>query len=212
MKVVYDMIIDFAFPSKSNTLLVMQDDHLSRVCHFILKSNGRDMDVSDVATYSVKAVLSDSTVVYDSGAMDADSDGVQMNEITYAIPQALTEVIGKTTLTVSLTGDDGSVLHSFEVYVRSRNELLAEDDDSTDDMAGFRDILNRAADAIEKIEALSSKSVLPNPYALRLHFGDKVVSYDGSVTVTANFTNVAYIDDEYSEEAVAIVWGNSDGN
>lgn len=208
MNIVYDMLIDFAFPSKSNTLLVMQDDHLSRVCHFILRSNGKDMDVSDVATYTVKAVLSDSTVVYDSGAMDSDKDGTQLNEITYAIPQALTEVIGKTTVTISLTGDDGSVLHSFEIYIRSRNELLSEDDDSEDEMAGFRDILNRATEAIEKIEALSNKSKLPNPYALRLHFGDQVVSYDGSVTVSANFSNVAYVDD-YHETATAITWGET---
>lgn len=209
MSVLYDMVIDFAWPSKANTILVMQGDHLSRVCHFTLRANNKDMDVSEVASYTVKAVLADSSTIYDTGILDVDEDSKQINEITYAIPQALTEQTGLTTVTIQLSGDDGSVLRSFELYIRSRNELMQEDDSSDDELAGFRDILNRAAEAIEKIEALSSKSKLPNPNPLRLYFGGKTISYDGNETVSVNFTGISYLS-TYKEEVTAIVWGSDE--
>ncbi len=210
MSVIYDMVIDFAWPSKTNTILVMQGDHLSRVCHFMLKANNKDMDVSEVASYTVKSVLADSSVIYDTGILDTDDERRQANEITYAIPQALTEQTGLTTVTVQLNGDDGSILRSFEFYIRSRNELMQEDDSSDDELAGFRDILNRASEAIEKIEALSTKSRLPNPYPLRMYFGDKTISYDGNETVSLNFTGIGYLS-EYKEAATAISWGSEEG-
>lgn len=209
MSVLYDMVIDFAWPSKTNTILVMQGDHLSRVCHFTLRANNKDMDVSEVASYTVKAVLSDSSVIYDTGILDVDEDSKQINEITYAIPEALTEQTGLTTVTIQLSGDDGSILRSFEFYIRSRNELMQEDDSSDDELAGFRDILNRATEAIEKIEALSSKSKLPNPNPLRLYFGDKTISYDGNETVSVSFTGISYLSTN-KEEVTAIVWGSDE--
>lgn len=209
MSVLYDMVIDFAWPSKTNTILVMQGDHLSRVCHFVLKANGKDMDVSSVSNYTVKAVLSDSSVIYDTGVLDVDDCGKQLNEITYAIPQALTENTGLTTVTVQLAGDDGSILRSFEFYIRSRNELMQEDDSSDDELAGFRDILNRATEAIEKIEALSTKSRLPNPYPLRIYFGDKTISYDGNETISLSLSGIGYLS-SYKEAATTIVWGSDE--
>ena len=209
MSVLYDMVIDFAWPSKTNTILVMQGDHLSRVCHFVLKANGKDMDVSGVSNYTVKAVLSDSSVIYDTGVLDTDDYSKQLNEITYSIPQALTENTGLTTVTVQLAGDDGSILRSFEFYIRSRNELMQEDDSSDDELAGFRDILNRATEAIEKIEALSTKSRLPNPYPLRIYFGDKTISYDGNETTSLSLSGIGYLS-SYKEAATTIVWGSDE--
>lgn len=209
MSVLYDMVIDFAWPSKTNTILVMQGDHLSRVCHFVLKANGKDMDVSSVSNYTVKAVLPDSSVIYDTGVLDTDDYSKQLNEITYAIPQALTENIGLTTVTVQLAGDDDSILRSFEFYIRSRNELMQEDDSSDDELAGFRDILNRATEAIEKIEALSTKSRLPNPYPLRIYFGDKTISYDGNETTSLSLSGIGYLS-SYKEAATTIVWGSDE--
>ncbi len=209
MSVLYDMVIDFAWPSKTNTILVMQGDHLSRVCHFVLKANGKDMDISGVSNYTVKAVLSDSSVIYDTGALDVDDYSKQLNEITYSIPQALTENTGLTTVTVQLTGDDGSILRSFEFYIRSRNEMMQEDDSSDDELAGFRDILNRATEAIEKIEALSTKSRLPNPYPLRIYFGDKTISYDGNETTSLSLSGIGYLS-SYKEAATTIVWGSDE--
>lgn len=205
MSVIYDMVIDFAWPSKTNTILVMQGDHLSRVCHFTLRANNKDMDVNEVASYTVKAVKADSSVIYDTGVLDVDENSQQINEITYAIPQSLTEETGLTTVTIQLTGDDGSILRSFEFYIRSRNELMQEDDSDDDELAGFRDILNRATEAIEKIEALSSKSKLPNPYPLRIYLGDKTISYDGNETISVNFNGITYLTED-KQEVAEITW------
>lgn len=192
-KITYDMVIDFARPYKTHTLLCSQDDHLSRVPHFILRANGKSLDVSDVETYTITAVKPDSTTSHESGVLDKDDEGNYINEITYAVPQDLTNVIGTCTCTVTLNGSDGSVLQSFEFYIKNRNELKDEDDDTEDDLAGFRDILDRATAAIEKIEQLSTKSKLPNPEALRLVLGDDTYSYDGDEAVLVTFTGIAYV-------------------
>lgn len=163
MNVKYDMAIDFARPYKNHTVLVMQDDHLSRVCHFILYANNKALEVEDVASYALTAVKSDNSVVHDTGTLDVDDEGINLNEITYEIPQSLTDVIGTCTCTISLESNSGAILQSFEFYIKARNELKQEEDDTEDDLAGFRDILNRAAEAIEKIETLSNKSRLPDP-------------------------------------------------
>lgn len=205
MKVVYDIVIDFARPSKTNEILVSQGDHLTRVPHFILRANGKELDVSDVSTYTITAVKADGSKEYESGTLDTDDDGNQINEITYEIPQALTDTTGTCTCAIALNGSDGSVLHSFEFYIRNRNELKQEDDSSEDDLAGFRDILDRAEEATEKIEALSNMSKLPNPYPLRGVLGNTQFSYDGSETVTIKLTGVAFLSDK-KVKATQISW------
>lgn len=205
MKVTHDMVIDFARSYKNHEILVQQNDHLSRRLHFILRENGRDLDVSDVVAYTIRAVRPDSSFSYDAGTLDVDDDGNRINEITYDIPQAMTEIVGTGSLVIKLTSSEGAVLQSFEIYIRSRNLLKEEDDDSEDDYAGIRDILNRAQEAIEKIETISNKSRLPNPYPLRIPVGDKTYTYDGSETVVVPLTVVAYL----STDKIAvdqIVW------
>lgn len=205
MNIAYDMVVDFSRPYKSHTLLVSQNDHLSRVCRFILRANGKALDVSDVTSYTLTAVKPDSTTAHESGTLDTDEDGNNINEITYSVPQALTDVIGTCTCTITLNGSDGSVLQSFEFYIRNRNELKQEDDDSEDDLAGFRDILDRAQEATEKIEALSNMSKLPNPYPLRGTLGGTSFSYDGSETTTITLTGVGFLSTE-KVKATPISW------
>lgn len=199
------MVVDFVRPYKNHTLLVVQNDHLSRVCHFILRANGKALDVSDVTSYTLTAVKPDSTTAHESGVLDVDDDGTYINEITYTVPQALTDVIGTCTCTIALNGSDGSVLQSFEFYIRNRNELKQEDDDTEDDLAGFRDILNRATEAIEKIETLSNMSKLPNPYAFRITIGNKTYTYDGSETISVALTGVAYLSTD-KKKTTAVTW------
>lgn len=205
MEVTYEMVVDFARPYKNHTLLVTQNDHLSRVCHFTLRANGRDLDVSDVASYTITAVRPDSSFTNDSGTLDVDDENNQLNEITYTVPQALTELIGTSTCIIKLISTSGAVLQSFEFYIRSRNLLKEEDDESEDDLAGFRDILARATEAIEKIETLSNKSRLPNPYPMRISVGDKTYTYDGSETVSVAFTVLAYLSTDKTE-VTPITW------
>lgn len=193
MDVKYDMVVDYARPSNTNELLVSENDHLSRICHFVLKENGRDLDVSDVASYTIIARKPDSTTSYDSGTLDTDDEGNLLNEITYKIPQALTEVTGTCTCLIRLKTTANEVLSSPEIYIRSRNLLKEEDDSDSDDYAGLRDILERATEAIAKIETIANKSRLPNPYALRLTVGDKTYTYDGSETISVAFNVLAYL-------------------
>lgn len=194
MKVSYPIIIDFAKPLTPQEILVSQNDHLSRVPRFILRANGKALDVSDVATYTLTALKADKTRSYDSGTLDKDDDGNQINEITYEIPQALTEISGTCTCTITLTSSSGSVLQSFEFYIRNRNELQTSDEDTEDDLAGFRDIITQAVDAIEKINAMANKTALPNPYPLRLIVGDKTYSYSGGELIEVEFTGLAYLE------------------
>lgn len=205
MKIQYDVIIDFARPNNYE-FLVVQGDHLSRVPHFILRANGKALDVSDVTGYKVTAVKPDGTsYALDGGTLDTDAKGNQINEITYDIPEALTETIGACTCSIGLMDKSGALLQSFEFYIRARNELKNEDDSSDDSLAGFRDILNRAQEAVEKIEELSSKSKLPNPNPLRITVGSKTQSYDGSEAVTVTLTGLGYLS-ENKKEATLVTW------
>lgn len=205
MKIPYDMVVDFARPYKSHTIMCSQNDHLSRVAHFILRANNKPIDVTDVVSYTMTAVMPDSSTIHESGTLDTDDVGEQLNEITYSIPQSLTDTVGTCTCTITLRGEDNSVLQSFEFYIKNRNVLKQEDDDSEDDLAGFRDILNRATEAIEKIEVLSNKSRLPNPYALRLTVGEASYTYDGNETVSVTFTGLAYLSED-KKTATPITW------
>lgn len=205
MNVKYDMTIDFARPYKNHTILCSQNDHLSRIPHFILRSNGKELDVSDVETYTLTAVKDDGSTVTDSGTLDTDEDGNAISEITYTIPQALTSSIGTCTCAITLNGADGSVLQSFEFYIRNRNVLKLEDDDSSDDLSGFRDIINRADEAVKKIEVLSSKSRLPNPYPLRISVGSVTTTYDGSETKSIVFNSIAYLSEDQLD-ATPVTW------
>lgn len=206
MNVTYEMVVDFARPYKNHKIMVVQDDHLSRICHFILRSNGKALGVGDVVNYTLTAVKPDETTVHDTGTLDVDDEGIKLNEITYEIPQELTDVIGTCTCSIALTSESGAVLHSFEFYIKPRNELRQEEDDTEDDLAGFRDILNRAAEAIEKIETLSNKSRLPDPYPLRLVVGDKTYTFDGNETVTVQFTGLVYLSESKNKETTPLTW------
>lgn len=203
MNVVYDMVVDFARPSKTNTVLVMQNDANSRVLRFILMNQGRPFDTSGVAIVSIKAVKPDGKVIYDNASVSQDSDGKNINEVVYTVPPALTSTSGQVTMTITLQSAANESISSFENYLLTRNELYNEDDyASDDDLSGFRDILSRATEAVAKIEELTKQSALPNPYPLRIIMGDQTFSYDGSLLVNVPLTGIAYLGDKKKETAV----------
>ena len=72
MVITYTMVIDFARPYKTNTLLVMKDDANSRKIRFILMDNGKPFDTSDVMQVLVKAIKPDGAIV--SGVADVSVD------------------------------------------------------------------------------------------------------------------------------------------
>lgn len=203
MNIVYDMVVDFARPSKTNTVLVMQNDSNSRVLRFILMDQGKAFDTKDVAIVSIKAVKPDGKVIYDNASVSQNSDGENINEIMYTVPLSLTASAGQVTMTISLQSAANESISSFENYLLTRNELYNENDyASDDDLSGFRDILSRATEAVAKIEELTKQSALPNPYPLRVQLGDQTISYDGSILVNLPLTGIAYLGKDKKETTI----------
>ena len=194
MDVIYTFLVDFARPQRTNELLVMLDDHMSRVCRFILMNNGKPMDVSEVDAVSVNAILPTDETIVAEAALSVDDDENPINEVIFRIPSSMTSAIGKTVCTISLldmdTGNVGRKISSFEFYVQTRNELNSNEEDDDDDIAGLKDLMERAAEAIEVVEQLSAQTALPNPYPLRfLNLGLETINYNGSVLVELDFQN-----------------------
>ena len=195
MDVIYPFLVDFARPQRTNELLVMEDDHLSRVCRFILMNNGKKMDVSEVDAVSVNAVLPDDSTIVAEAELSVDDDDNPINEVIFRVPSSMTSAVGKTVCTISLldmdTGNVGRRISSFEFYINTRNELNSNEEDDDDEMAGLRDLLERAAEAIEIVEQLAAQTALPNPYPLRvLNLGESTINYNGSVLVELDFGDV----------------------
>lgn len=192
MVITYTMVIDFARPYKTNTLLVVKDDANSRKIRFILMDNGKTFDTSDVMQVIVKAIKPDGSLVLGVGDVSVDEDENPINEITYLIPDTLTDVTGKSVLTLTLIGGSQEQLSTFEFYLNVRNELYNEDDVADeDDLTGLRDLITRARAAIEAIEAMTLQTSLPNPYPLNIQLDGETHSYRGNQRVTVSFGNLS---------------------
>lgn len=64
---------------------------------------------------------------------------------------------------------------------------------SESDLSGFRDLLNRCLVAVEKIEAMTESTTLPNPYPLNINLEGELIQYTGSETKAISINDVAYI-------------------
>lgn len=210
MKLTYDMVVDFARPNKSNTIIVSEGDVNSRVCHFTLLANKTPMEMLTVTAALVRAVKQDGTVIFGDATILQDEDEHYINEIEYTIPAAMMDESGNITMTVTLLGSDNTQITSFELYLKVRNALYNEDDlVSESDLSGFRDLLNRALIAIQKIEVMSENTTLPNPYPLNLNIEGTETAYTGSEQVDITLEDMAYIsgatdpEDSIDESAAA---------
>lgn len=194
MDIMYTFLVDFARPQRTNELLVMQNDALTRVARFVLMNNGKALDVSDVDAVTINAVLPDESRITAEASLLTDDDDEPLNEIIYAIPASMTSAIGKTVVTISLystpANSDPKLLNSFEFYINTRNELNRDDGDDGDDYAGIRDLINRALEAVALVEQLIARSTLPNPYPLEIILEDVTYRYDGSEWVQVDFGNL----------------------
>ena len=56
MQIDYTLVMDFARPKKSYSILIAEGDQRSRVLKVVLMNNGKAMDLSDVQTATIKAV------------------------------------------------------------------------------------------------------------------------------------------------------------
>lgn len=192
MNVPYKFLVDLVRPYKTNTLQVMQNDADTREIHFILLENGQAFDMSDATAVTVTAVTpGGKTVVMDAAietvtTRDSATDQTvtkNTNVVDFTLPQSITAEAGKTTMIITILGD-GKQISSFEFYVNVRNELYSLDSyKDTDDLAGFRDLLNRSLAALKKVETMTESTTLPNPYPLRITQAGETESYNGSQTV-----------------------------
>ena len=215
MDIMYTFLVDFARPQRTNELLVMQNDALTRVARFVLMNNGKALDVSDVDAVTINAVLPDESRITAEASLLTDDDDEPLNEIIYAIPASMTSAIGKTVVNISLYSNpengDPKLLNSFEFYINTRNELNMDDGDDDDDYAGIRDLINRSIEAVALVEQLIARSTLPNPYPLRIILEDTTYNYDGSHMVTVDFGNLLTRIDDLLRRIIALEQAFPDG-
>lgn len=217
MEVKYNFVVDLARPSKTNTMLVSQGDSNSRMAIFTLMNDGKDFDLTDAIAAYVTAKTATGTTLVDSANCTivtrdeevTDDQGnkstkkVNTNKITYVLPEQVTAVSGRTTLTITIQATS-AVLTTFEFYVDTRNELYNTNTYSNeDDLSGFRDLLNRALTAVQKVETLTGNSALPNPYPIRITIGSQTYEYNGSNTVEIELSELPYLG-SYSKETTKI--------
>lgn len=197
MNITYPFLVDFARPQRANELIVIQGDAKTRCPRFILMDDGKPLDVSEVDGIAIDAALPDQSHITAEAHLSLDEDGDPINEIVYQIPSSMTAAIGKTTLMITLykvNEDDQTatqeVLHSFEFYVNTRNELYQDDSEEADAMAGLQDLIEKAEEAIRAVEQIVERTALPNPFPIRLIVDDETTTYDGSTMKEVNFGNL----------------------
>ena len=190
------MVIDFARPSKSNTILVAENDANSRNCLFTLLSDKKPFDMTDVVSATVKAVKPSGSIVYGDATIIEDDEGNKLNELEYLLPLDMTEDAGTVTITITLANQLGDRITSFEYYVKVRNALYNEDDYiDDDDLDGFRELLTRTKAALDKMEQMTKQDALPNPYPLRISLDNVDYEYSGNNLVEILMDAVAYFGD-----------------
>ena len=197
MKVRYDLVVDFARPNKSNTLIIAEGDKNSRLLHFTLLANKQPMDMIDVSVATVKGIKKDGSVIYGDATIIVDEYGKALNELEYILPDNLSDLASKVTMTITLMANDGSQITSFEFYIEVRNALYSEDDYiSEEDLTGFRDLLNRCMASLEKMEQMVEQDALPCPFPINITIDDEEYNYNGSVQKDIDLSNIAYTAEE----------------
>ena len=190
----YNMVVDFARPQKSNTILVSENDANSRNANFKLLFDKAPFDMTGVTQAIVKATTASGSIVYGEAEIKKDADNNPLPELSYVIPLAITETAGNVTMTIELDDDLGGRITSFEWYIKVRNALYNEDDYiDDDDLAGFRDLLARSRAALERMEQMVQHDALPNPYPLRFTVDNVDYEYTGSDIVEIVMEEVAYL-------------------
>lgn len=190
----YNMIVDFARPQKSNTVIVAENDVDSRQCNFRLLFDKEPFDMTGVVQATVMGVKGDQSYVYSPAVIVKDEDDNNTNELYWIIPADITEDAGVCTLTITLADDQGAAISSFEFYVKVRNALYNEDDFiNDDDKQGLRDLLARMQAALAAIEQMVSEDALPNPYPIRFTIDGVEYEYTGASLQEIELDDVAYL-------------------
>ena len=192
----YHLIVDFARPSKTNTIVVAENDAETRNCNFKLLFDKEPFDMTGVVTATVKGVTQRGATIWDTAEIKTDEEGNYINELSYLLPLAVTENAGNVTMTITLEGDNNQTITSFEFYIRARNTLYNEDDViDEEDLEGFRDLLVRSQQALARMEEMVERDALPNPFPIRQTVDGYEFEYTGNEIVEVDMDDVAYLGD-----------------
>ena len=192
----YNMIIDFARPQKSNTIVLSENDAETRMCNFKLLFDKQPFDMEGVVMAIVKGVTQSGATIIDTAEIKTDAQGNYINELSYLLPLAVTENAGNVTMTVELDGANSERITSFEFYLKTRNALYNEDDViDQDDLEGFHELLIRSQEALARMEEMVERDALPNPYPLRYTVDGVTIEYTGDPIKEINLDDVAYLGD-----------------
>lgn len=206
MQVKYNLLVDFAYPNKSNIVMISENDTNSRVCHFTMLFNKEAFDMTDVVGARVKGIRGDNIIISDTATIMQDALGKNTNVLEYSIPLTISEYTGKTTMAITLVGEDGSEITSFEFYVSTRNALYNEDDVVTEEETqSFSQLLNRIQQKLAELENIASITAIKNPMPINIFLDGKEYNYIGDKEVNIELGNIAYIDEKNPldpEEAV----------
>lgn len=201
MRVKYNMVVDFARPSKSNTVIVSEDDANSRLCHFTLVDDKKPLDMTGVVGATIQAKQGSNIIqsTYGEVTILEDEDGNPINEIEYLIPGEFTKLTGTVTAAIELQFEDAEYIRSFEFYLVVRNALYNEDDlADAEDLESFKEIVRKTQAALSKLDANIQSGALPcvEPFIIEVdgvtytYYGDK----NGKKEINMGY--VAYIDQE----------------
>lgn len=197
MEIIYDLVIDFARPSKTNTVMVAQND-TARKLHFIMLNNKQPFSMTDVSYIYISATTSNgSTLVGGNVEILKDEDGNNINEAIYSLPASLTAHPGTVTLRLELDSVSAQKITSFDIYLTVQNALYDEEAYiPSEDIDGFRELLNKSRETLAKLEAVVAQEELPNPYPLNITIEGEEISYKGDKIEQVTLNNLAYLADD----------------
>lgn len=197
MEAKYTLIVDFARPQKTNTVIISEGDADSRVCEFHLLNDKQAFDMGDVASASVRGVRDDGSTIVGIAEIVKDEHDLNTNVVRYVIPASVSDIAGKVTITITLLALSGAVITSFEFYINIRNSLYNENDASFNeqDLSGIRDLLNRTKEYLDEMKAIAHVEELPNPFMLRIVIDGVEYTYTGRVETDIELGHIAYIDE-----------------
>ena len=200
----YNMIVDFARPTKTNTIIISENDANSRNCNFQLLFDKAPFDMTGVITALVKGITSSGSIIWGQATINMDDEGNPLPEVSFLLPASISESAGNIVMVIELQGDNGEIITSFETYLKVRNALYNEDDYvSEDDMEGFRDLLTRSRQALERMEQMVQQDALPNPFPLRINVDNPDpdpenpynYEYTGASLVEIDLGEIAYLNE-----------------
>ena len=206
MNVQYDLVVDFKRPSKSNTIIVSENDDRSRVCHFILVQDKQPMDMTDVVSADIIGTKPDGTVVFDTSNVEIvrNEAGDYLNELMYTVPGNITSVSGTVTMRIRILSET-SKIESFDFYLVVRNSLYNEDDEiDKETYDGFRKLLEQCQKTLEEMKKYAGEATRPNPFPISITVEDDTYTYSGISPVELSITNVAYVGEDLVIETEAL--------